>query len=134
MFPDERGKANASLEGPSSIPSSPIPEPALFSCLGERERLEAGGGRPAGSSSSSGEHSAGSTLTVRSWRTVPWGPLPDGWDESIPQAVSALARAVGGAGAGAERDKDALHWFSWEGFRTGGRSPTMFLWLLGRLR
>ena len=25
-----------------------------------------------------------------------------------------------GAGAGAEQDKDTLHWFSWEGFGTGG--------------
>lgn len=59
-------------------------------------------------------------LTVQSWRTVPQGPLPDGWDESIPRAVLAPARAVEGAGAGTEQDKDALHWFSWEGFRTGG--------------
>lgn len=34
--------------------------------------------------------------------------------------VLAPAGEVEGARAGAEWDKDALHCFSWEGFRTGG--------------
>lgn len=57
-------------------------------------------------------------LTVWSWRTVPQGPLPDGWDESIPLVVLAPAGAMKGAGTGAEQAKDVFHWFSWEGFRT----------------
>lgn len=45
VSPDEQEKMKASLEGPSSIPSSPIPKPALSSALVGRRgwRLEAAG-------------------------------------------------------------------------------------------